>query len=332
MTGAGDPMRWAAVGTGTISRSVVPDMGLCDGVEVAVVQSRDADKAARFADEFGIPASTGSYDDVLADPSIDAVYIATPFAVHHRMTRQALMAGKHVLVEKPMGMNAAEVEDLFALAGHQGVFCMEAMWMKFSPIFRRLQEELAQGRIGEVRNVRATFGVPFPDEGGSKWDPARSGGALLDQGIYPVTLAHSVLGPPASVHAGGVVREDGLDVAEHFTFEYDGGRFMQGASSLAEFGELTASVAGTRGWITLDVPFWAATRMRIHAGGMQEIFRTPQEVEIPWEGHGYVPMIRAVAQAIDAGQLQHPIHNADDTVAVFRTIDEIFAQIRRVRT
>lgn len=72
--------------------------------------------------------------------------------------------------------------------------------------------------------------------------------------------------------------------------------------------------------------------MRIHAGGMQEIFRTPQEVEIPWEGHGYVPMIRAVAQAIDAGQLQHPIHNADDTVAVFRTIDEIFAQIRRVRT
>lgn len=320
--------RWAVIGTGTISRSVVPDLQGCTGAEVVLVHSRDPEKAARFAAEFGIPAASEDYDAVLADPSIDVIYLATPFATHHAMTKSALQAGKHVLVEKPMAMNAAEAADLFALAANRNLFLMEAMWMKFSPVFLRLHEEVAAGTIGAPRNLRATFSIPFPDDGkSSKWDVARSGGALLDQGIYPITLAHSLFGEPVTVHAVGTVREDGLDVAEHFTLEYTDGRYAQCASSMGEFGELTASVGGPLGWLTLTPPFWATTDLEIHAGGMRQIFRTPDLVEFPREGSGYTPMLEAVIDAVTTGVVEHPTHTAAETLAVFRTIDQIFAQL-----
>ena len=321
--------RWAAVGAGTISRSVVPDLQTCEGAEVVIVQSRDPEKAARFAEEFGVPASTGDYEAILADPTIDAIYLATPFATHHSMTRAALLAGKHVLDKKPIAMDAAEAADLFALAAERRLFLMEAMWMKFSPVFVRLQEEIAKGTVGEPRNLRATFAIPFPDTGdSSKWDVTRSGGALLDQGIYPVTLAHSVFGEPDGVHAVGSVRADGLDVAEHFTLEFADGRFAQCASSMGEFGELTASIGGKAGWLTLQPPFWATSEIEVRAGGMRQIFHTPDRLVCPTEGNGYVPMLRAVVAAIADGLIEHPVHTREDTLAVFRTIDEIFRQIR----
>lgn len=320
--------RWAAVGTGTISRSVVPDLMSCAGAEVTLVQSRNAEKAAAFAEEFGIPASTGDFDAVLADDAIDAIYLATPFASHHEMARAALLAGKHVLVEKPMAMDAAEVADLFAVAAEQGLFVMEAMWMKFNPAFRRLHDELRAGAIGDVRSLRASFGIPSTDPTGSRWDITRSGGALLDQGIYPIALAHSVFGVPDRVHAAGTVADDGLDLAEHFTLEYSDGRFIQAASSMTEFVELTASVSGTKGWLTLTTPFWATMSLDVHAGGMRQIFHAPDRVEFELEGHGYVPMLREVIAAIDDGLIDHPVHGAADTLAVFHTIDEIFVQIR----
>lgn len=320
--------RWAAIGTGTISRSVVPDLMACEGASVVVVQSRDANKAAHFAEEFGIPSSTGSFEEVLADDSIDALYLATPIATHHEMAKRALEAGKHVLIEKPMAMNDEEVADLFEIAARHNVFVMEAMWFKFNPTFVRLHEELAGGTIGEVRSVRASFGIPAPRDGGSRWDVARSGATLLDQGIYPVTLAQSVFGEPVSVHAAGTVQEDGLDLAEHFTLEFADGRYAQCASSMTEFIELTASVSGTRGWLTLATPFWATNRITVHAGGMREIFHEPRSIEFEREGHGYRPMLRAVIAALDAGLLQHPVHGQDDTLAVFRIMDAIRGQLR----
>ena len=292
------------------------------------MHSRDASNAERFAAEFGIPGSTSDYAALLANPTIDAVYIATPFATHHSMAQQALLAGKHVLVEKPMAMNAAEVSDLFATAARQGVFLMEAMWFKFGPAFVRLQQEIAAGTIGVPRNIQAAFSIPFPADGGSKWDVTRSGGALLDQGIYAVTIAHDIFGVPETIHAVGAVRDDGLDVAEHFTFEYAEGQFAQCASGMAEFADMAASVAGTRGWIRLTAPFWATTTLSIHAGSISAMFGAPEPVELAREGNGYVPMLRAVVGAISAGLVEHPDHTAADTVAVFESLDAIFEQIR----
>jgi len=324
--------RWGIIGAGSISRTVVADLQTCQGAEVVAIQSRDADKAASFAEEFGISVSTGSLEELLADASIDAVYIATPFATHHAMARQALVARKHVLVEKPMAMNASEVEDLFALAAEQERFLMEAMWMKFNPAFRRLHAEMAAGRIGTPRSVRASFGIPQPADMESRWDVTRSGGSLLDQGIYPVTLAYSVFGTPVSIHAAGEIRDDGLDLAEHFTLEFGDGRFAQCASSMNTFYDLSAAVSGTAGWIGMPEPFWARTTLRLHVDNMQTIFQEPVLVEYEQEGNGYVPMLREVIEAIGEGEIQHSVHPASDTIAVFRILDGIRAQLGASRS
>lgn len=320
-------LRWGIIGTGKISTSVVTDLAGCAGAEIRAVHSRDAAKASAFAAEFGDARSTNDYSALLADDDIDVVYIATPFATHHAMTRQALLAGKHVLVEKPMAMNADEVEDLFQLAAERNLFLMEGMWMKFNPAFIRLREEIAAGSIGEPRSMRAMFGMPFPKDDGSRWDLKRSGSTLLDQGIYPVTLAQTLFGEPESIYAAGTVRDDGLDLAGHFTLEYSGGRFAQCAASALEFADLSGSVSGTKGWMVLPGPFWATTSLRKHAGSWQSIIHKPDPIDLAREGNGYIPMLRAVSDAIAAGLTQHPLHTAADTVAVFRTLDKIRAAV-----
>jgi predicted dehydrogenase len=325
-------LRWAIAGAGRVSRSVVPDLRLAGDAEVTTVFSRDAAKAAAFADEFGIPSWSSDFAAVLATPEIDAVYLATPFATHSAMTRAALEAGKHVLVEKPMAVAADEVSDLFALARERRLFLMEAMWMKFNPAFRTLLELLSSGRIGEPRSLRAGFGMPFPEDGGSRWDVGRSGSTLLDQGIYPVTLAHAVFGEPAGVYARGSLRADGLDLAEHFTLEFPGGRFAQCSSSMVEFAEPTASISGRSGWITIPPLFWATTSLRVHADSWQAMMDDPQRVDLPREGNGYTPMLREVGEGIRQGLLEHPWHTADDTIAVFRTLDAIRAELEAHRT
>ncbi len=293
----------------------------------AVVHSRNPGKARRFAEEFDIPESKSDYASILASDSIDVIYLATPFAAHHSMTRDALAAGKHVLVEKPMAMNTDEVQELFRLATKRGVFLMEAMWMKFTPGFRRLRSEIDLGRIGEVRSVRSSFGAPLP-AGGSRWDMTASPGALLDQGIYPVTLAHALLGTPDSVNARGTVRDDGLDLSEHFTFDYQDGRFAHGASSMIEFHDLAASVSGTNGWIDIPLYFWGVRRLEIHTGTTPDELEQPQTLDFAEPGNGYVPMLSEVIKCIDAGALQDPDHTVDHTLAVFRLLDEILFQVR----
>jgi predicted dehydrogenase len=305
----------------------VPDLQLLPGNHVEIIFSRNPAKAARFAEEFGLDRWTDDFDSLIRDPGVDVLYLATPFATHAVMARQALLAGKHVVVEKPMALNADEVQDLFALAESQGLFLMEAMWMKFNPAFQHLFEFLKNGVIGKPSSLRAGFGFPLIADGGSRWDIARSGGTLLDQGIYPVTLAHSIFGEPTSITAHGRLRADGLDFAEHFTLDFAGGEFAQCASSMTEFVDPSAAISGGKGWITIPGMFWTSTTLQIHAGSWEKMF-APEPIEYPREGNGYVPMLRAASEAIRAGAIQHPIHPAKDTIAVFRTLDTIASRVR----
>lgn len=320
--------RWAVVGTGSISGIVVPDLQSVAGVEVALVHSRDESNAARFAGEHAIAAWTADYEAVLSDDTIDAVYIATPIGTHFDLTRAALQAGKHVLVEKPIATTAAEATELFTIARAHDRFLMEGMWMKFNPAFQRLRDEIAAGLIGNPRNVRAGFAVPWPQDGARRWDPAQGGGALLDQGVYPITLAHTILGAPTSVHARGVTREDGLDLETHITLEFGGSEFAQLTTSMVQFSDCSAAVAGDKGWVTLPAPFWVTTDLQVHAGDPEYFHGNGNLIHLPQEGNGYVPMLRAVVTAIGDGLREHPTHTAADTIATSTTIDAIFAQIR----
>lgn len=329
MTGGIAPQRfrWAVAGTGQISHLVIPDIQGSGEADVVAVWSRNKVKADTFAAQHDIKDALDNFQDLLSDPDIDVIYIATPISTHLDLTRQALKAGKHVLVEKPMATCADEVEELFALAQENAVFLMEAMWMKFNPTYREILELLPQ-RIGGAHSLRAGFGFPFPDDGSSKWDAGRGGGALLDQAIYPVTLAHSLFGVPDEVRARGRVRQDGLDMGEYFTLGYADGRFAQCSSSISGYEDPSASISGPRGWIHVNGPFWVTSAYSVHVSGPPEtMFSDPARVVNPVVGNGYLAMIRAVTESLQCGVLQQPQHTGEDTVAVFRILDAIRTQI-----
>lgn len=316
-------VRWGVVGAGRITASTVPDLVRVEGFEVASVAGRGGAGAGQLAASIPNAIAT-DVETLLGDSSIDAVYVATPFATHGQIVRAALEAGKHVVVEKPLAMSEAEARKLFALAAERGLFLMEGMWMKFNPVHARLVALIESGAIGEVRSVRAGFGFPRPDDGGSRWDVRRNGSTVLDQGIYAVALAHSVLGEPASVAGRSVIRAaDGLDLAGHFTLDYGDGRFAHGAQSMLEFLDPSATINGTEGWITIPGMFWAAKTLEVHNEGWDRMFEHPERIDLPWNGNGYVPMFEAVRDALESNWLEHPVHDAQQTIAVFRTLDAL---------
>ena len=298
------------------------DFALLETSEVTAICSRSASGAEDFGDSFGIAARFTDFESMLAS-DIEAVYIGTPHVTHFEFARAALLAGRHVLCEKPLGLNAAQVRELATIAEASDRFLMEAMWMKFNPLYATLRDLLDTGAIGEVRSVRASFGVPFPRDNSSRWKTG--GSTLLDQGIYPVTLGHMILGDPLRVSATGIVRSDGVDLSEYFTLHYSDGRFAQGASSMVDFLDLTGSIAGTDGWIAIDPGFWFATAFTLHR--LTSDGPTAERFEAVREGHGYVPMLRAVTASIRAGSTQHPLHDLDQTARAFDILDEIRFQI-----
>jgi predicted dehydrogenase len=238
---------------------------------------------------------------------------------------EAIDAGKHVLIEKPMASSATDVDRIFQKATAAGLFAMEAMWMRFNPLHIELQHRISAGLLGELRSVRAGFGMPFPP-GGSRWSAGLGGSTVLDQGIYPVTFAHRILGKPIAVSASGTVR-DGVDVAAHITLEFAGGGFAHLACSALEFVEPTASVSGTLGWTSLDQMFWAGTTASWHAGSVERLFLEPERIEFAKEGNGFRPMLRAVNSAIRSGHLEHQDHDKNSTLEVAQTLDAILSQV-----
>lgn len=317
-------LRWGVLGTGRISGTFVPDIQ-ATGCPVTGVWGRRQETADAFAHEHGVGFASADLDVLLHRDDIDIVYVATPPATHLDLAVRALEAGKHVLVEKPMAMTATEVGTLFEAATANDRFAMEAMWMKFNPLHVEVVNRIRNGLIGEPRFVRGAFGMPFPP-GGSRWSADLGGSTVLDQGIYPVTLAEWVLGPIAEVTASGEVR-DGVDIAARISLTHADGGAAQLACSVVEFIDPSASMSGTRGWIEIPAMFWATDVARLHAGSTDALFREPVPLSRPREGNGYVPMIRSVEQAIADGLRQHPSHDAAATLSVARALDEIRAQI-----
>lgn len=318
--------RWGVIGTGAVSARLVPDLQATSGGRVRGVWGRSRDRVTAFAAEHSIPFATTERDELLARDDVDAVYVATPAQTHKDLALEALDAGKHVLVEKPMAMSGDEVDEVFARAEAVQRFVMEAMWMRFNPLHLDIFRRIDGGVLGEVRNVRASFGMPFRPTGGRP-APAHGGSAWLDRGIYTVTLAQWALGQPTAVRAEGR-SQDGVDVSGHATLEFPDGAFAQLACSNVEFLDLSAAISGTHGWIGIDPMFWAGGTADIRAGSLERVFHRPERLEHSREGSGFRPMLRAVEQALAEGRLQHPHHDHDSTAAVIRTLDVIRDQIR----
>lgn len=309
-------LRWGVVATGGIAATVTADLLLVPGIEVLAVSSRDPLRAREFAGRFGIPRAYGDYRELLADPDVDVVYVATPHTQHHEVTAAALRAGKNVLCEKAITITVAEVEELVALAEEHGCFLMEAMWTRFIPLVRKLRALVADEAIGQIRLVRADFGVRVDyDPEHRLWNRALGGGALLDLGVYPVSFAQMLLGTPSEMHVHGALAATGVDAEAALLLGYpDGAQALLSTSLLAESGS-TAAVIGTKGRIELASPFYAPTSMTLWRNGHE-----PEVLRSELWGSGYTYQAREVVEQLAAGERESPEMAWADSVNVMRTL------------
>lgn len=320
MTGSTRAPRWAILGTGGIAERTIRDIRLAGTMDVVAVASRTRASADEFAARHAIGRVFASVDDALQSDAVDAVYICTPHSSHFDLARQALLAGKHVLCEKPMTLTAGQSRDLAALAASRGLFLMEAMWMAFTPAIAHVREIIRSGVIGEVRLVESSMGFNFPRTDTSRlWDPELGGGALLDVGIYPLAFAHLLLGSPRTVTASGVMDPNGVDLRSTVHLGYSAERSASVSTSMTEVIMPFAVIGGTAGSIVMDPPFFSGGAVHTYAAPSF----TQQTTVVPVEGDGYVPMFRAVGEAVAAGVTDHPGHPLANAIAVLEVIDEV---------
>ncbi len=315
-------IRWGILGAGGIAATVGADIAASPDSTVVAVGARDRSRAAALAARLGAPRAYGSYADLVADPDVDVIYVATTHAQHHEHALLALRAGKPVLVEKAFTLNAREAREVVAEATDRGLFCMEAMWMRFHPMIRAAQDLIAAGAIGPVRSVRAELSRHFPyDPSHRLYDLSAGGGGLLDLGVYPATFAWLFLGQPDVLHAVGGLAPTGSDSAAAMLFGYDHGGFAQVSCTTELRTDVPAVVAGRSGWIEFEGAPHHPTGLRVHG-------ENPQVLQAdPVIGNGYGHQVAEVERCLAAGLLQSPRAPLDETVAILALLDETRAQI-----
>ncbi|MFE7601363.1 Gfo/Idh/MocA family protein [Streptomyces sp. NPDC057494] len=316
---ANGTVRWGILATGGIAERFATDLGALDGAEVVAVASRTEASAKAFADRFGIPRAYGEWAGLVADEDVDVVYVATPHHAHRAAAGLALEAGKAVLCEKALTLNAREAEELVTLARGRGLFLMEAMWMYCNPLIRRIAELVRDGAVGEVRTVQADFGLAGPFDAAHRLrDPAVGGGALLDLGVYPVSFAHLLLGEPSAVHAHARISPEGVDLNTGMLLGWDSGASALLSCSLEADTPLTASVTGTAGRIDVPRGFFFPERFTLHRAG-----REPEEFVSADDPHSLRHEAAEVMRCLRAGATESPLVPLDGSLAVMRTLDAV---------
>jgi predicted dehydrogenase len=316
-------LRWGILGTGGIARKFTQDL-LLTGHTVTAAGSRTREGAQRFAEQFGLAAAHPSYESLVADPAVDLVYVATPHPWHYPNAALALEAGKHVLVEKPFTLNAAEARQLVSLADSRGLLVLEAMWTRWLPHMARLREILAAGTIGEIRSMSADHTQLLPNDPGHRLNALElGGGALLDLGVYPVSFASQLFGPPQSVQAAATFKETGADAQVATVFSYPGGQIATTYSASTTLGPNVAVVLGTEGRIEVDSVWYTATGLRVYdaAGALAEEFRPAVA------GRGMHYQAAEAEALVSAGRTASAVLPPAESVAIMATLDEIRAQI-----
>ncbi|ANY72597.1 dehydrogenase [Paenibacillus ihbetae] len=315
-------IKWGIMGTGWIAQQFASDLALVSNGEALAVGSRTAGSAAEFASKYDIPRSYGSYEELVQDPDIDVIYIATPHPLHHENVRLCLDAGKAVLCEKPFTINSRELEDLVAAARERKLFLMEAMWTRFLPPIVKVREWLKEGRIGEVRLLKADFGFR------SGWNPEGrllnlqlGGGALLDAGIYPVSFASMIFGAePDGIWSTAHIGETGVDEQFSVILSYDSGKTasLNGAIRLGLNNE--AYIYGTNGHIHIP-SFLNAKSATLHVDGEDTVHFNDDRKEI-----GYAFEAYEVGRCLAEGRLESDVIPLNESVAIMKLLDQIRGQ------
>jgi predicted dehydrogenase len=323
-------VRWGVLAPGKIAAKLADDLALVPGAEIVAVGSRDLARAQAFAAEHAPGARAyGDSRAVAEDPDVDVVYVASPHSLHLEQATMALDAGKHVLCEKPMALDRAGAARLVGSAGDR--FLMEAMWSSCHPVWRDLATRLRRGDFGTPRHVAADLsfnaGVT-PDH--RLLNPALGGGALLDIGIYPLTFAHTMLGPAVELRATGALDADGhVDVDVAVAGRYPGEVLAELKCSLTSYAPNTALVATDQGWIEVPGDFHHPAYFTFHRlsarGRAPEVTRF--DPPVPIVGMGYGNQVAHVGDCVRQGLAESPWVPHEQTLTILGQIDDLRSQV-----
>jgi predicted dehydrogenase len=323
-----DSIGWGILATGKIARGFAANLRQTPGATIAAVGSRSMAAARRFVAEHAEPNTRphASYADLVADPTVDVVYVASPHALHLEHARLAFAAGKPVLCEKALTLNARDAEEMIGLAGDRGLFLMEAMWMACHPVILEILRGLRAGRFGAPLQVHADLGFivqrPPTDR---VLDPALGGGALLDMGIYPLTFAYLVLGEPVDLVATATLTDQGVDRDIAIAGRYADGGVAALTASMSTFSPRMATIATDAGRIEILREFHHPTHATfVPADGSDSITVTSNE---PLYGTGLGNEAAEVMRCLRAGLLESPLVPHAQTLSLMRQMDRIRNQI-----
>ncbi len=347
------PLRWGFLGCGQVARDVAEDFALVTGATIHAVAARRTESARAFSQRFGIPVVHKSIDALLADREIDIVYVATPHTLHREHCLAALRAGKPVLCEKPFTVDAASAAEVIDEARQRGLFCMEAMWTRFFPVIRDIKALVDRGELGDIQWFGADFGYPtWRDPDNRFFDPAQGGGALLDRGVYALSLAQHLLGEPEAITGLATFGETGVDEQTASLLRFPNGALAQIGASLNGLTRNTAVITGSAGRLLIDEPFYRPEHFSIERANAQppkppgdgaaghptlKKFRRAlaplvkrrlrgQRHTRRWPGNGYQFEIAEACRCLREGLTESPIMPLDDSLVVIRMADRIRAQ------
>lgn len=317
-------MRVGYIGAGNISGQMAETIARMSEVENYAVAARDPERAREFAERWGFSHAYDSYEELLADPDVDLVYVALPHSHHHRWTIAALEAGHHVLCEKAFAANERQAREMIECARERGLLLAEAIWTRYMPSRKMIEEIVSSGEIGEVTTVAANLGYRV-DGNARMTDPALAGGALLDLTVYPLNFASMVLGNRIRrIAASMVPAVTGVDGQDNVMIEYESGQMASLFSTMYAMTDREGQILGTKGFITVEnINNPQVIRVYASDGLTRELTR---EIAVPEQITGYEYELLSCERAIEAGALECPEMPHAETLELMRQMDEIRRQ------
>jgi len=316
-------IKWGIVGLGKIAATFAEDLLLSQDSELFAVASRGLEKASIFAQEFGAKNAYGSYDELINDPEVEVVYIATPHSLHHELTLKCIESGKAVLCEKPMGLDAIQVKEMVNLARSKKVFLMEGIWTRLIPATKTFLKLMDDNIIGEIKHVRADFGFASNHSKESRiLNKKLGGGSLLDVGIYPIYLSLLLLGEPKSMQVEAEMTDTGVDKSCTMIFNYENGATANLFSSIGEQTPTDAEILGTKGSIKLHSRFHHPQKFSLNVNG-----ETEKTIEENYLGNGYIHEIEEVNSCLFQGKTESVLVPLEISLRLSKILDLVKKEI-----
>lgn len=315
-------IKWGILGCGKIANKFAEGLEVVPDAILEAVASRTEGKAKNFGKIFGVKKTYNNYEELVKNPAVDVIYIATTHNFHYENVLLCLNHGKPVLCEKPITLNALQAEQLIRTARNKNLFLMEAMWTRFFPCIIKLNEFLDEGVLGEIQHITADFGInkEFNPKVRS-FNPDLGGGALLDLGIYPISFARMIYKqPPSKIKSSAYIGKTNVDEKSCYLFEYKNGQTAILSSSHRLIMPHDAFIYGTKGYFRIP-DFYHPSKLILKLEGKQE-----KTIRVPFKSTGYNYEAMEVMYCLNSGKLESKIMPLDETLEIMKTMDTLRSQ------